>query len=236
VATEIYFARHGESMDNVAGITFDEMDVDEEGFLDNPLSELGVKQAESLADWIESHKTRPGAIFSSGLARSTLTAKPTSERLGLEIIEMPDLREVHVQRDTLSGLKVENTMSRSLYEIPGGKALRNKFMEIGVFAAFNLWSKFGLPGFESPEDLKSRAGACLDSLAARPERVVLAVAHNFFLGALLLELIDRNPLNYIKAAPRLGFMPNCSVTCVIAHPPKFRIRYIAAETNNYECE
>jgi broad specificity phosphatase PhoE len=233
MATEIYFVRHGESMDNVAGVTFDEMDVNEEGFLDNGLSELGERQSEALADWIVARKINPGAIFSSGLTRSTETARPAAWRLGLEIQELSDLREVLVEKKTLGGLKVENTFSRTLYEIPGGRELRDKIMERGVSVAFGLWSQFGLPGFESPADLKGRAGRSLDILAARPERRIVAVAHNFFLAALLLELIERNPLNHILAAPHLGFMPNCSVTCVIAHPPRFRLRYVARKTNDF---
>lgn len=233
MATEIYFVRHGESMDNVAGVTFDEMDVNEEGFLDNVMSELGERQAEALADWLAARRIKPDAIFSSGLARSTLTAKPAAERFGMEIRELNDLREVLVEKKTLDGLKVENTFSRTLYEIPGGKEFRDKIMEKGVSFAFRLWSRFGLPGFESPADLKGRAGCALDTLAARPERRIVAVAHNFFLGALLLELIDRNPLNRLLAAPHLGFMPNCSVTCVIAHPPRFRLRFVARKTYDF---
>ncbi len=229
MATELYFVRHGESLDNVAGVAFDQMDVNEEGFLDNPLSDLGREQAERAAEWLAA-RVRPDAVFASGLARANMTAEPYAQRFGLPIEILPELREVLVEKKTLGNLEIENNLSRTLYKIPGGKQLRDRIMDLGVVVAFNTWAVFGLPGFETAADLKARAGYCLDMLAARPERRIVSFAHNFFLGALLLELIDRNPLNYPIAAPHLGFMANCSVTCVIAHPPRFRLRYAAQDT------
>ncbi|HOX27802.1 MAG TPA: histidine phosphatase family protein [bacterium] len=232
MAKEIYFIRHGESLDNVAGVTFDQMDVNEEGFLDNPLSDLGVRQAEAVAQWLAA-RVHIDAVYASGLARSNLTAKPISEHYGKPIVELPELREVLVEGGTLKNLELENTISRAIYKIPHGKEIRDRAMDLGVMIAFNTWANFGLKGFESSTDLKARAGYCLDYLASRPERRIAAVAHNFFLGAMMLELIDRDPLNAVLAAPHLGFMPNCSVTCVIARPPKFRIRFAARPTNDF---
>jgi broad specificity phosphatase PhoE len=231
MATEIYFLRHGESLDNVAGVTFDEMGVDEEGYLDNPLSDLGKEQAQLAAKWLTARGVKPDAVFSSGLSRSTMTIEPLAAHCGLEIEILPEMREVHVDTKTLGSLKLENNFSRTLYQIPGGKELREGIMNVGVVVAFNSWRTFGLPGFEPVADLKARAGYCLDVFAARPERCIVAVAHNFFLGALLLELIDRNPLNLPVAAPHLGIINNCSATCIIAHPPRFRLRYAAKRTD-----
>ncbi len=232
MATELFFFRHGESLDNVAGVAFDQMDVNEEGFLDNPLSDLGKQQAAGAAEWLVSKGIKPDILYSSGLARSTMTAEPIAEKFGLEINVLPELREVFVDKGTMGNLKHENNLSRTLYQLPGGKDVRDFIMNTGVRIAFNTWSIAGLPGFESTSDLKARAGYCLDVLAARPEKRVAAVAHNFFLGALLLELIDRNPMNYFAAAPHLGLMANCSCTCVVAHPPRFRLRYAAVKTSD----
>ncbi|HOO56872.1 MAG TPA: histidine phosphatase family protein [bacterium] len=233
MATEIYFVRHGESLDNVGGVAFDDMNIQQEGFLDNPLSETGERQADALCDWVIENNIRPEAIFSSGLTRSTMTAVPTAEHLGLEIHEIPEMREVLVERDTMSSLELQSNAADRIKQLPSGEKIWDRAMQGGVFVAFNLWANFGLPGFETKDELKARSAFVLDTLAARPERRVLAVAHNFFLGALLLELIDRNPLNRILATPNLGFMPNCSVTCVIAHPPRFRLRYVARESNDF---
>lgn len=229
MASEIYFVRHGESLDNVAGVTFDQMDVNEEGFLDNPLSELGERQAAAAAEWLFA-RVKAAAVFSSGLTRTDMTAAPIAEKFGLEVQPLPELREVEVEINTLGKLEIENTLSRTLYKLPGGKKIRELMLDAGVVGAFNAWAAFGIKGFESVEDLKARARYCLDTLAGRPEKRIVAVAHNFFLGALLLELIDLDPLNFIPAPKPIGLLPNCSVTCVIAHPPRFRIRYAARKT------
>lgn len=230
--TEIYFVRHAESLDNVAGVSFDEMNVSEDGFLDNPLSELGVRQADAAAEWLFAN-VRADAIVSSGLTRTNMTAAPIAERFGLPVETMPELREVEVRRDTLSNLKIENNLSRALYEIPGGKELRDKMLNAGVAAAFGAWAVFGMPGFEEPKTLRGRARYCLETLAARPERRIIAVSHNFFLSAMILELISMLPANFINAPKPLALLPNCSVTCVCARPPRFKLRYAAMKTSDF---
>lgn len=232
MATEIYFVRHGESLDNVAGVTFDEMKVSDDGFLDNPLSELGKRQAEAAADWLHA-RVRADAVVSSGLTRTDMTAAPIATRYGLKVETLPEMREILVEKGTLSNLKIENNFSRVLYDLPGGKEIRAALMDVGVAAAFNTWAAFGLPGFESPKKLKSRARFCLETLAARPERRIVAVAHNFFLGALLLELIEILPANFFRTPRPLGLLPNCSVTHVTARPPRFRLRCAAQKTSDF---
>lgn len=232
MATELYFVRHGESLDNVAGVTFDEMKVSEDGFLDNPLSELGKRQAEAAADWL-CRRVEADAVVSSGLARTDMTAAPIAARYGLKVETLPEMREVLVEKSALSNLKIENSFSRALYDLPGGKEIRGALLDVGVAAIFNAWAAFGLPGFESPGKLRGRARYCLETLAARPERRIVAVAHNFFLGALLLELIELLPANFFMTPKPLGLLPNCSVTCVYARPPRFRLRYAARKTSDF---
>jgi len=232
MATELYFVRHGESLDNVAGVTFDEMNVSEDGFLDNPLSELGEQQAKAAAEWLYP-RVNADAVISSGLTRTDMTAAPIGKIYGLEVEKLPEMREVEVETDTIGKIEIENTLSRTLYKIPGGKELRDAFMHAGVAVAFGAWSVFGLKGFEPPEKLKGRARYCLEALAARPERRIIAVAHNFFLSAMLLELIEAYPPNVLNVSLPLALLPNCSVTCVIAHPPRFRVRYAGRKTSDF---
>ncbi len=230
MATEIYFVRHGESLDNVAGVTFDEMDVNDEGFLDNPVSELGQRQAEATADWFEG-RVDVGAVVSSGLARTDMTAGPIAERFGLEVEKLHEMREIKVEKNALGNLKIENTLSRTLYKIPGGKHIRGFLFEAGFTAAFTKWVNFGIKGFESPEDLFARTSFCLDTLAARPERRVVAVAHSFFISAMLVDLARRHIFNWFSISHPMTLLPNCSVTCVVAHPPRFRVRFAGKKTS-----
>lgn len=230
MATEIYFVRHAESLDNVADVPFEDMDINDEGFLDNPVSDLGIKQAEAAADWFMSH-VKVDAVFSSGMTRTNMTATPIAESFSLPLQILPELREVEVQTKTLEKLEVENNISRFLYKLPGGKLIRKTLFDIGVSGAFALWTMTDLPGVEPIEDVKARARYCLEILAARPEKRVVAVSHNFFIGAMLAELIEMSPLNIATSTFPLNNIPNCSVTCVVAHPPRFRVRYAAKKTS-----
>jgi probable phosphoglycerate mutase len=79
----LHFIRHGETDWNAGGRV--------QGNTDVPLSDRGREQAEELAtrlaDW------PIGAIYSSDLQRALDTARPLAERLGLELIVDPILRE-----------------------------------------------------------------------------------------------------------------------------------------------
>lgn len=231
MATEIYFVRHGESLDNVAGVTFDEMDVNEEGTLDNPLSELGRRQAAATADWFQG-RVAVDSVVSSGLARTDLTAAPIAARFGLDVETLPEMQEVKVERDALGNLKIENAVSRTLYRLPGGKRFRQHLFEAGFTAAFTKWVNFGIEGFEPAEDLFARAAYCLDTLAAMPGRRIAAVAHSFFISAMLVDLGRKNLFNWMAFPHPMRLLPNCSVTCIVAHPPRFRVRYAGRKTSD----
>lgn len=232
MATEIYFVRHAESLDNVADIPFEDMDINDEGFLDNPVSELGIRQAEAAADWFIKH-VKVDAIFSSGLTRTNMTATPIAEAFSLPLQILRELKEVEIEQKTLAKLEVENNISRFLYKVPGGKLLRKTLFDIGAASAFAAWTLADIKGFEHVDDVKARARYCLEILAARPEKRIVAVCHNFFIGAMLLELIDISPLNMLAATFPLNNIPNCSVTCVVAHPPRFRVRFAGRKTSDF---
>ena len=62
-----------------------------EGAADPPLSDDGLRQAELLAEYLESEKI--DAIYASPLLRAQQTAQPLSIRIGLEIIDDPGIAE-----------------------------------------------------------------------------------------------------------------------------------------------
>jgi probable phosphoglycerate mutase len=84
--TTILLARHGESDWNRAKRW--------QGFADRPLTDLGRRQAEELADRLEG--TELDAIYSSDLQRARETAEAVARRRELEVRTTPDLREVDV--------------------------------------------------------------------------------------------------------------------------------------------
>ena len=84
--TTLLLARHGESDWN--------RDKRWQGFADRPLTDLGRRQAEELADRLQD--TDLDAVYSSDLRRARDTAKIVARGRGLAVSTTPDLREVDV--------------------------------------------------------------------------------------------------------------------------------------------
>jgi broad specificity phosphatase PhoE len=84
--TTILLARHGESDWNRAKRW--------QGQADRPLTDLGRRQAEDLADRLAD--TELDAVYSSDLRRAADTAEAVARRRGLKVQTTPDLREVDV--------------------------------------------------------------------------------------------------------------------------------------------
>jgi broad specificity phosphatase PhoE len=84
--TTLLLARHGESDWN--------REKRWQGFTDRPLTDLGRRQAEELADRL--HDTELDAVHSSDLRRARDTAEIVARRRGLTVSTTPDLREVDV--------------------------------------------------------------------------------------------------------------------------------------------
>lgn len=82
--TTLIFVRHGQSTANAEKIFAGQTDVS--------LTELGKKQAENTARFLQSYPIE--AIYSSDLLRAMQTAEPTARRFGLEIVPTPELREI----------------------------------------------------------------------------------------------------------------------------------------------
>jgi broad specificity phosphatase PhoE len=100
VATTILLARHGESDWNRSEQW--------QGLADRPLTDLGRKQARDLADRL--HDVDIDAIYSSDLKRARDTALVVAGDHGLEVMEIPALREVDV--GSWSGLTRAEAESR----------------------------------------------------------------------------------------------------------------------------
>ncbi|MGB3429918.1 MAG: histidine phosphatase family protein [Burkholderiaceae bacterium] len=83
MTTQLLVIRHGETAWNAEHRI--------QGHLDIPLSAAGVRQARRLAQRLANE--RVDAVYSSELARAWLTALPLAERLGLEVVPEPRLRE-----------------------------------------------------------------------------------------------------------------------------------------------
>src|SRR5258705_9626065 len=89
-ATRVLVVRHGESAAEVPGKPFELRD----GHGDPALHPVGERQAELLADRLQNEQI--DAIYVTTLKRTHQTAAPLAARIGITMVEEPDLREVYL--------------------------------------------------------------------------------------------------------------------------------------------
>ena len=82
--TKLYLIRHGQSQGNLLGLFLGHTDMD--------LTELGYRQAEMAADYLQDIPV--DRIYSSDLQRAYHTGCPTAKRKNMEIIKSEKLREI----------------------------------------------------------------------------------------------------------------------------------------------
>jgi broad specificity phosphatase PhoE len=85
VIEQIFLVRHGETLDNAAGIV--------QGWSNSDLSEKGREQVRQLASRIADYG--PTALYSSPLGRAMSTAEAIAEVTGLQVRTVDDLREMN---------------------------------------------------------------------------------------------------------------------------------------------
>jgi len=147
--TTILIARHGQSDWN--------QEKRWQGHADRPLTERGREQAQALADRLAHIEL--DAVYSSDLQRARDTAAVVAESQGLELRQLPELREVDV--GSWSGL----TRAEAEERFPEG---------------FTRW-RDGYPGWEDGETYEAmtdRVLRAVDEIAAEHEGGrVLVVSH-----------------------------------------------------------
>jgi len=126
IATKLTIMRHGETEWNGIG--------KQQGHLDSPLTENGIKQAEAVRDWIGNDYD---LIISSDLGRAMQTAAIIAEKHELKIIAKSGLRERNL--GILQGLTMEEFRAQYPldfeqfnsddpdYVIPSGESARQRF-------------------------------------------------------------------------------------------------------------
>lgn len=148
--TTVYLARHGESDWNAANRF--------QGHSDRPLTELGRRQAEALAEAAAATEALD-AVYSSPLRRAFDTAAVVGARLGLEPVPVADLREVDV--GGWAGLSRDEVQAR----FPDGFA---RWLDGGE----------GWTDGESYSEMSDRVlSALLKIAAAHPGDPILVVSH-----------------------------------------------------------
>lgn len=147
--TTVYLARHGESDWNVERRW--------QGHADRPLTERGREQAHVLAERLKDVELE--AVYASDLRRAWETAAAVAARRGLEVVRLPELREVDV--GSWSGFTRDECAER--------------FPD-----AFAHWQEggSGWEDGESYEEMGERIVAAIHRLAAaHPGAAILVVSH-----------------------------------------------------------
>jgi 2,3-bisphosphoglycerate-dependent phosphoglycerate mutase len=176
-AVDIMLIRHGESQPYTPGVPFPLAG----GHGDPPLAPEGHEQAKLLAGRLASASI--DAIYVSSLRRTTQTAAPLAERLGLTPAVEPDLREVH------------------LGEWEGGE-YRQRVAERDplVMEVFTTERWDVIPGAEASEVFAARVRGAIERLAGAHRDQRLAVfTHGGVIGELLAQASGSRPLAFLTA-------------------------------------
>ncbi len=190
-ATEVVFVRHGASADAVPGQPFALVD----GHGDPPLSPVGERQAEAVADRLESE--RPDALFVTGLTRTVQTMAPLAARLGgPEPGVVPQLREVKLGDWEGGEFRIR---------VQTGDPLAMQAI------AEERWDV--IPGAESMDGLAARVRAGVEAIVASvgADATAVAVVHGGIVGELCRQATDSRPFAFIHS-------DNGSITRIVVLP------------------
>lgn len=147
--TTVYLARHGESDWNVERRW--------QGYADRPLTERGREQARALAERLSDVELE--AVYASDLRRAWETAEAVAAPRGLDVVKLPELREVDV--GSWSGLTRDECAER----FP---------------AAFARWQDGGT-GWEDGESYEAMGERIVDAIqrlaAKHSGGAILVVSH-----------------------------------------------------------
>lgn len=192
MSRRLIMMRHGQTIYN-AGRRM-------QGQLDTQLSDTGLAQARTAAEWVK--EMGIVRIVSSDLSRASTTADIIGEKLGLEVELDPRLRETHL--GTWQGMTHGEV--DSAFE--------------GARAAWRHDPTWAPPGGESRLDVAKRARPVVDKLLqwdGWDDGAVLLVAHGGTISALtsnllaleysqypLLKSLNNTHTSQLFARPRLG--------------------------------
>ena len=188
----IYFVRHAQSTANAGGVTVAHADI--------PLSELGRRQAEFVAELMaELLDARPKLLLSSTYGRAIETARPFSEKTGCPITPHPLLHEF-------------SALDAGLIE--GMVTSQRRPLADAFWSAADPDLRHG-PGSETFREFEGRVAAFQGQLAELPEDTVL-FGHGIWFALLCWKLQGFSADDSVGMRAFRGFqrrlpMPNCAV-------------------------
>jgi probable phosphoglycerate mutase len=194
-STEMLLVRHGASADAVEGESFELL----EGQGDPPLSDMGRRQAELVADRLMREEF--DAIYITSLRRTAETAAPLVARCGLTPIVEPDMREVFLG-------EWESGLFRQ-------KVVDNDPVAQQMFAE-QRWDV--VPGAESSTAFAARLRGAVERIAAaHHDEKVVVFSHGAAIGEVMAQAAQGAPFAFIAA-------DNTSISRLIVTPERWLVR------------
>jgi broad specificity phosphatase PhoE len=161
VPEHLFLARHGQTRWNREHRL--------QGQLDSPLTDDGLRQAETIAQILVGRGVT--TVCSSPLGRALRTAMIVAERIGADLVEVPELAEIH--HGELAGLTWEEADER----FPRARAER----------AENRYG-WAFPGGESYAQARARARRALTACGWASTGIPVLVSHEMIGRMLRAEL------------------------------------------------
>lgn len=181
--TEVFMVRHGQTASNIAGLFH--------GATDVPLNDMGIRQAELVADRVSSIENL-NSLHSSPLQRAMRTAMAISRRIGLE-------PRIHAGLAEMDFGEAEGMVLAAMTE--KWPDLARRFEDLSDH-------NVRFPGGESRSEFHTRVRETLDNIVATHsgERI-LVVAHGGVIASLVAQIVGGDPNDW-----RRYRIDNCSVT------------------------
>jgi len=159
--TEFWLIRHGQTEWNIEGRF--------QGSSDVPLNQNGIAQAEQLAEKLFDNQHKFSAVYSSDLIRAIKTAEIIAERLGLDVFQNSNLREIS-QGEWEGQLFVD---------------IKANYPDEILERRKNPVS-FRPPGGETVGEVAARCTIAADEIAIKhPEQKVFIVSHGISIATLI---------------------------------------------------
>jgi len=194
-ATEILLIRHGESRAATPDAPFPLVD----GHGDPELHPNGLEQALRVGERLK--RLPIAAVYVTNLRRTSETAAPLCQHLGITPIVEPDLREVHLGEWEGGLMRIRAQENDPIY------------LEVQNQQRWDV-----IPGAESWEALNSRVMPALQRIADRHrDQLVAAVVHGGVIGHILAHATGARPFAFNGA-------DNGSISHIVMLPDRILVR------------
>ncbi len=205
--TRLLMIRHGETVFNREGRL--------QGWLDVPLSDLGVAQAKACAEYLARSPFTPVThVYSSPLGRAEHTARAVAEAVGADLATDERLREIDVGE--IAGMTWDDVADQY-------PAMMEEYRRNPAATRY--------PGGESVFDVSDRARDLLQCVVAAHEgETVALVGHAIILKALICHVLHLEVLNHRRMT--LG-NASLSVAEVVERRGSFRGRVLRLNDRHY---